>query len=283
MLAQQIHRLDAWLLDERPSALEGPARWLMEFWRFGIKQARACIFAGAFFAAVFLTHEFRLPWIPRYDLLLLIAIVLQAWLLRHGFETWDEFKAIMAFHVVGFALEAFKTSASVQSWAYPEFAYSKVLGVPLFSGFMYSAVGSYVIQAWRLMNVRIIRAPPHWMAGLLATLIYLNFFTHHFVMDIRGYLAAAALGLHANALVLYQPMDRDRRMPLLLAWVLIGFFLWLAENISTFFALWQYPDQVSRWARVGFGKWGAWTLLVMMTFYLVSWLKHIKERIRVIA
>jgi uncharacterized membrane protein YoaT (DUF817 family) len=62
-------------------------------------------------------------------------------------ETVDEAKAIALFHAIGFALEVFKTSAGIQSWAYPEFAYSKILGVPLFSGFMYAAVGSYIIQA----------------------------------------------------------------------------------------------------------------------------------------
>lgn len=37
---------------------------------------------------------------------------------------------------LAFALEVFKTSAGIKSWSYPDFAYSKVFGVPLFSGFM---------------------------------------------------------------------------------------------------------------------------------------------------
>jgi uncharacterized membrane protein YoaT (DUF817 family) len=76
-------------------------------------------------------------------------------------ETRDELKAICVFHAVGFALEAFKTSAHIQSWAYPDFAYSKLLGVPLFSGFMYAAVGSYMIQAWRLLDLRVVHHPPY--------------------------------------------------------------------------------------------------------------------------
>ena len=62
-------------------------------------------------------------------------------------------------NIVGFALEAFKTSGAIQSWAYPDFAYTKLLGVPLFAGFMYAAVGSYIIQAWRILDVRIIHHP----------------------------------------------------------------------------------------------------------------------------
>ena len=110
-------------------------------------------------------------------------------------ETLDELKAICLFHVVGFALEVFKTSGAIQSWSYPDFAYTKVLGVPLFSGFMYAAVGSYIIQAWRLLHVRIRHHPPYWMAAAVALAIYVNFFTHHFIGDYRWYIAALAVGL----------------------------------------------------------------------------------------
>lgn len=280
MLARALHRLDRWLLEAEPRpGLTGLARFVAEFWFFGVKEARACLFAGLFFALVFASSHIRIPGLPRYDFLLLAALGIQGWLLWRGFESRDEFKAIMAFHVVGFALEVFKTSSGVRSWSYPEFAYTKLFGVPLFSGFIYSAVGSYIIQAWRLFDLRVERHPPHWMAGLVALLIYANFFTHHFMVDLRWYLAAVAIGLHAHAVVVFRPLDRDRRMPLVLAFALIGFFLWLAENIGTFFSLWRYPDQIGAWRQVSVSKWGAWSLLVLMTFYLVTWLKHVKQRI----
>jgi uncharacterized membrane protein YoaT (DUF817 family) len=183
--------------------------------------------------------------------------------------------------VVGFALEAFKTSAAVGSWSYPDFAYTKLFGVPLFSGFMYAAVGSYVIQAWRLFDLRIRHHPPYWMAAAVAVLIYANFFTHHFMPDLRWYIAAGALGLYARAGVIFRPLDRDRRMPLLLSFLLIGFFLWVAENISTFFGVWRYPNQVGAWAAVHIGKWSSWSLLVIMTFTIVASLKHIKASVHV--
>ncbi len=196
-------------------------------------------------------------------------------------ETWDEAKAILLFHVVGFALEVFKTSSAIQSWSYTDFAYTKVFGVPLFSGFMYAAVGSYIIQAWRLLDVRIRHHPPYWMASMIGVAIYANFFTHHFIGDYRWYIAACALGLSARATVIYRPYDRDRKMPLLLSFILIGFFVWLAENISTFFGIWSYPNQLGAWSAVHIGKWSSWSLLVIMTFSIVSYLKHIKGRISV--
>lgn len=277
-----ISRLDSVLTDASPRLhLTGFNRFLAEFFSFGIKEARACLFAGLFFIAVFAVPRGGVLGIPRYDLLLLIALAIQVWMLWTKLETLDELKAICLFHVVGFVLEVFKTSGNIGSWSYPDFAYTKVLGVPLFSGFMYAAVGSYIIQAWRLLDVRIRHHPPYWMAAIVALLIYANFFTHHFIGDYRWYIAAMALGLYARSSVIFRPLDRDRKMPLLLSFLLIGFFIWLAENISTFFGVWRYPNQLGAWSTVHIGKWSSWSLLVIMTFTIVAGLKHIKEKIHI--
>jgi len=256
-------------------------RAAVEFLFFGIKQARACLFAGLFFAAVFTVPRAGLFGVPRYDLLLVIAIAIQLAMVWAGLESWDELKAITLFHLIGFALEVFKTSGSVRSWSYPDPAYTKILGVPLFSGFMYAAVGSYIIQSWRVLDLRVRHHPPYWMAALIALAIYANFFSHHYIGDYRWYLAACALGLYARTTVIFRPFDRDRTMPLLLAFLLIGFFVWLAENISTFFGVWTYPNQLGAWASVHVGKWSSWSLLVIMTFTIVAGLKHVRERIHV--
>ena len=277
-----IAALDAALARPTPWA---PLAWLphglVEFLYFGIKEARACLFAGLFFVAIFAVPRAGVLGIPRYDLLLLIALAIQAFMVLAKLETIDELKAITLFHVVGFVLEAFKTSPGVGAWSYPDFAYTKVLGVPLFSGFMYAAVGSYVIQAWRLLDVRVRHHPPYWLATLVALAIYVNFFTHHWIGDYRWYIAACALGVYARTTVVFRPLDRDRRMPMLLAFVLVGFFIWLAENFSTFFGIWRYPDQLGAWSTVHVGKWSSWSLLVVMTFTIVAHLKHVKASIHV--
>jgi uncharacterized membrane protein YoaT (DUF817 family) len=274
--------LDEHLLKPRARPeLGGLSRFALEFVYFGVKEARACLFVGLFFAAVFSVPRGGLLGIPRYDVLLILALLIQAWMVWTKLETIDELKAVTIFHLVGFALEVFKTSGGIRSWSYPDFAYTKVFGVPLFSGFMYAAVGSYIIQAWRLLELRVIHHPPYWMAALIAVVIYANFFTHHYIGDYRWYIAACALGLYARATVVFTPLDRERRMPLLLAFVLIGFFIWLAENISTFFGVWKYPNQLGAWSAVHVGKWSSWSLLVIMTFTIVANLKHVKERIHV--
>jgi uncharacterized membrane protein YoaT (DUF817 family) len=276
-----LSAFDALLTDGRSRRVEGWRRGAAEFLWFGIKEARACLFAGLFFASVLLVPRAGLLGVPRYDVLLVAALAIQFWMLRSGLETRDELMAICLFHALGFALEAFKTSAGVRSWSYPDFAYTKIMGVPLFSGFMYAAVGSYIIQAWRLLDLRVRHHPPYWMAALVAVLIYLNFFTHHALGDARWYLAAVALGLYARTTVSFRPLDRERRMPLLLGFVLTGFFIWLAENVSTFWGLWRYPNQLGAWSAVHVGKWSSWSLLVIMTFTIVANLKHVKARIHV--
>lgn len=281
-LPELLPLLDKHLID-RPADLQrnGIERFIVEFFYFAVKEARACLFAGLFFLSVFLVPHAGIIGIPRYDLLLIIALAIQAWMVWAKLETIDELKAISAFHLIGFALEAFKTSGSIQSWSYPDFAYTKLFGVPLFSGFMYAAVGSYVIQAWRLFDLRVRHHPPYWMAGLMALAIYANFFTHHYIGDYRWYIAACTLGLYARTTVIFRPYDQDRKMPLLLAFILIGFFIWLAENISTFFGVWRYPNQIGAWSTVHIGKWSSWCLLVIMTFTIVANLKHIKYKIHV--
>src|SRR5208337_5109732 len=102
----------------------------------------------------------------------------------------DEAKVILAFHLTGTAMEVFKTS--VGSWVYPEPSLLRIEGVPLFSGFMYAAVGSYIARVWRLFDFEFTRHPPLCMVSLLALAVYVNFFTHHYFADARLLLFAAA-------------------------------------------------------------------------------------------
>ncbi|CAI3947853.1 DUF817 family (YoaT) [Commensalibacter communis] len=186
--------------------LQGWKRFCIEFLFFGIKEARSCLFVGLFFLSIFIVPKSGIWIISRYDALLIIAITIQLWMVFTKLETWDELKAVMLFHIVGFALEVFKTSANIHSWSYPDFAYTKFLNVPLFSGFMYAAIGSYIIQAWRLLDVKIYHHPPYIFAVIISLLIYINFFTHHFLGDYRWYIAATVVGLYARTTVILPPM-----------------------------------------------------------------------------
>jgi uncharacterized membrane protein YoaT (DUF817 family) len=243
---------------------------LYELSRFGIKQAWACLF-GALMLTLLLGTHFLYPrsaWLPRYDFLLLAAIAVQAAMLAFRLETWEEAKVIFLFHAVGTAMEVFKTA--VGSWIYPEPSFLRLGGVPLFTGFMYAAIGSYIARCWRLFDFRFTRHPPLWAMGFLAVGIYVNFFTHHYVMDARFALFALAALLLGRCWVHFKVWRVHRHMPLLLGFALVALFIWLAENIGTFTAAWVYPHQRHAWELVGLGKLGAWFLLVIISYVLVA-------------
>ncbi|CAK9885911.1 MAG: hypothetical protein XXXJIFNMEKO3_02328 [Candidatus Erwinia impunctatus] len=275
------NRVDHYLMHPPALACTGIKRAGVEFLWFGVKELRACLFAGLFFLSILVVPKAGLLGITRYDLLFLIAVAIQAAMIFFRLESWDELKAITLSHLLGFGLEFFKTSSAIGSWQYPENGWSKIGSVPLFSGFMYAAVGSYIIQCWRLFDLKVRHHPPLMPAALLAFALYGNFFTHHFIGDYRWYIACIALGMYMRSVVVFTPYDRPRRMPLLLSFVLIGFFIWLAENLGTFFGVWRYPNQLGAWATVHVGKWGAWSLLVVMTFTITLFLKDIKKRIHI--
>lgn len=260
-----------------PQWLLRPEFPLSEFLGFIHKQTLACIFAGSFFVLLAASKYLPLFGMPRYDFLLLSAITLQIALLASKIETLDELKTICVFHVLGLCLEIFKTHPAIASWSYPEFAYSKIFGAPLYAGFMHAAVASYVVQAWRLLDLKLEHYPRYSLSLPIAALIYLNFFTHHFIGDFRWWLCAALLFVFRKTRVRFTPSNREYRMPLLGSFMLIGFLIWIAENISTFLGAWVYPNQSSVWQIVHIGKISSWSLLVVITIIIVADLKHIKQ------
>ncbi|MDQ0413128.1 uncharacterized membrane protein YoaT (DUF817 family) [Mesobacillus stamsii] len=78
--------------------------------------------------------------------------------------------------------------------------------------------------------------------------------------------------------VTYEVGGTTYRMPIVLSFVLIGFFIWIAENIATFFGAWQYPNQKEAWTLVHLGKVSSWLLLVIVSFLIVATLKQIKAK-----
>ena len=242
---------------------------LAEVAMFGLKQAWACLFGGLLLAALLVSKSIWQPdWpLARYDALLLFAVATQAIFLWARLETWAEARVILLFHLTGTVMEWFKVSAG--SWAYPEPGLFKILDVPLFSGFMYAAVGSYIARAIRIFDMRFAPYPPFWLTVLLALAIYVNFFAHHIMPDMRIGLFAATLLIFARTRVRFHIGSRDYWMPLPLAAFLTSSFLWLAENVGTGTGTWlyggQHPGQT-----VSLAKMGSWYLLLYVSFVTVT-------------
>lgn len=239
-------------------------------------QALACCFPWLILLGLGITRHLHVLKIARYDLLLVYCLLLQIWMFRRKMETWDEVKVIILFHITGLVLEIYKTQ--MHSWQYPDPGWAKIGSVPLFSGFMYASIASYLCQAWRRLQVQITDWPRAYWTIPLVLAIYLNFFTEHFLPDARWLLTLLIVIIFYRTQVSYVLGKATYQMPLPLAFLLIGFFVWIGENCATYLGAWQYPNQRLGWHMVHSEKISSWSLLVIVSFIAVAQLKHIKEK-----
>ena len=243
--------------------------WLAELILFGLKQAWACLFAAIMLS---LLIGSKLVWqadwpLQRYDFLFLCALAVQILMLRLRMESWEEARVILVYHVVGTIMEIFKVHMG--SWAYPEPALIAIGGVPLFSGFMYASVGSFMARTIRIFDMRFTHYPPFGITLLLAASIYVNFFSHHFIPDMRYLLIVATVVIFWRVRIYFTTDRTTLYMPLTVAAFFSSIFLWVAENIGTVTGTWMYPGQKT-WHFVSLGKLGSWYLLLYVSFVLVT-------------
>lgn len=260
---RQIERhLGDWMRAKLPFAVA-------ELVMFLLKQGWAALFGGLLLIAMIVTNRIWQPdWaLARYDALFLYALGLQVLFLLSGMESLREARVILLFHLTGTAMEIFKVQAG--SWAYPGPGIIKLWEVPLFSGFMYASVGSYMARVIRSFVMRFAPYPPFWTTVVLATAIYINFFAHHFVADMRNLLFVVTVVLFWRTRIWFHIGTRDYWMPLPLAAFLSSFFLWLAENVGTATRIWLYTGQTpGEW--VSLAKMGSWYLLLYVSFVTVT-------------
>ena len=242
---------------------------LAELVMFVLKQGWACLFGGMLLIAIVASKlVWQADWpLHRYDALFLFAVVTQGVFLRYRLETWEEARVILLFHLTGTAMEWFKVHAG--SWTYPEPGLFKILEVPLFSGFMYAAVGSYMARVIRIFDMAFAPYPRFGLTLGLAAAIYVNFFAHHFLPDIRLGLFAATLIVYARTRVWFRIDRADRWMPLPVAALMSSVALWLAENVGTATGTWIYSGQLPG-QTVSLAKLGSWYLLLYVAFVTVT-------------
>ncbi|CAM5366701.1 DUF817 family protein [Streptomyces chartreusis] len=131
---------------------------LRQLLEFAWLQTRSCAFAIALMSGV--AASTLLPGLPvaRYDLLVVYGVLLTLLFWLRGWENGRDVGVIAVCHVIGLAFELVKVSLG--SWSYPEPAVLKFAGVPLYGGFLYAAVGSYICRAWQLFDLELVRYRP---------------------------------------------------------------------------------------------------------------------------
>ena len=217
---------------------------------FGTKAASAALFGLLLLIAFAVTAPMgsqEYYGIFRYDYLLFYALSIQVCLIYLKLESWAEAKVIALFHIMAMGMEIFLTHPAIASWQYPQPAVFKLLTVPLFAGFMYSAVGSFFARSLRLYKVSFENLPRFANMLCLAVLSYLNFMTKFFIPDYRLVLFAWSIIIFWKTKLYFQLSDSRFKVPMLPILLLLAFLIWIAENISTFYKIWLYPSQVDTW------------------------------------
>jgi uncharacterized membrane protein YoaT (DUF817 family) len=268
-LEQRLDDAARRFLDSAPASRIRPR--LTEFVVFGLKQGWACIF-GAALLAVLMAARLWYPdgaGLARNDFLTLAAVLIQVLMVVFKLETLRELRVIILFHLVGTVMELFKTD--VGSWSYEAEGVLRIGAVPLFSGFMYAAVGSYMVRVYRLFDLRFAGYPRRWVTAIVAAAIYANFFSHHYIWDLRWVLLAAVVIIFGRCVMHFRVFRKHHRMPLVIAFLLVALFIWIAENIATWSGAWLYPSQVDGWHPVPLDKLVSWFLLMIISVVLVAW------------
>ncbi len=233
---------------------------------FFLHELRASLFALGLFLGLALSH-LPIP-LARYDFLLIWCLGLQALMIATGRERGREIVIVAMFHLLGLGLEAYKVRHG--SWAYPEPALTKIFEVPLYSGFMYASVASYMLQAKAVMRLRFERMPTRWVLALALVAIYANFLLARLFGDVRWWIVLLLVVALWRSRVAFDFGSRRAHMPVLISLALIGTFVFLAENICTALGAWVYPHQTSGWRPVEGGKIISWTLMSTVAFLAIT-------------
>jgi uncharacterized membrane protein YoaT (DUF817 family) len=231
----------------------------------------AAVFAILLLAAFVVTYQLQWPilGLHRYDALLVYALLIQWILIYWKLETPREVLVIAVFHLMAMVMELFLTSPSIGSWHYGEPGVMRIANVPLFAGFMYSAVGSFLARGLRLLDISLSNMPAMWLLGILALLSYANFFVQHFWLDSRNVLFVFSVILFFRTRMQLRLNQHTIKLHFLPVLLFLAGLVWLAENIATYNNIWRYPSQVVNWHMVGLGKLGSWYLLLTLSLVLV--------------
>lgn len=203
--------------------------------------------------------------VAQYDATLIYCVVVTVVAGGFGWLTRRELIAMLAGYVAVMVTELVAVAQGERS--YPLEGWSEIGGVPLLAGFGGAAVVSYVCRLWRLLAIEV----EHFqsvMAGGVALLIYANFISRHWLLDIRALLAPLLLVVLRRCWVTFTLCDRQRRIPAALGYLATVLPLWALERLCAFLA-----DDGWLWSAVPVGSAGSWALLVAAAFLAVTFLK----------
>lgn len=195
-------------------------------------------------------------------------MIVQVCLYKFGFETKRDILVVTIFHLIGLSMELIEVGIN-HSWAYTSSGIFYIASVPIFTGFMYACVGSYMAKEFKLLELKVSSMPSNKFIVIFSIAIYANFILNNHIYDFRYVLLVIMFVVYNRANLTFKPLLKSYRFNLPLSFLLIGFFIWVAENISTYLGIWSYPNQVPVWHLVHVSKITSWMLLSIVSFNLV--------------
>lgn len=244
----------------------------IEFICFGLKQVIGITFGLSLVLGFIITTGSNY----RYDILFIYALFIQYLLFKIKFEKKRDILVVTIFHLIGLSMELIEVSIN-GSWSYNSTGIFYIASVPIFTGFMYASVGSYMAKEFKLLNLKLENMPSSKFLIIFSIAIYANFILNNHIYDFRYWLIIIMIIVYSRANLYFTPVQKEYKFNLPLAFLLIGFFIWIAENISTYLGIWTYPNQVPVWHFVHLSKISSWMLLSIVSFNLVYLLIYKKE------
>ena len=229
-------------------------------------QIRAAWFGIAFLMAIVAASViWGSDWaVARTDALFVVGVALAGLVFALGVNRLQDALPMGIVFLLGIGLELQKTG--IGAWAYADGGVLMLGEKPLFVGFMYAAVASYVIRSLRLKGLRVVRLP-HWAVALgFSAVIYGAFFVPVPVWVRPMLLLLAVLAFNRARVV----APSGSWLPVPMALAMAALLLWVAENVGTFTGTWTYRGQ-GPGELVTYSKIGAWFLLLNVVFWVVTY------------
>lgn len=234
--------------------------------KYACTLASACIFGILIIILISFTALVEMPF-SRFDVLFIAALLIQVFLIVFRYEHPEEAIVIGIFHILGTCMELFKTS--IGSWQYSGDGFFMIGAVPLFAGFMYASVGSAIARSIRLFKITFSDIPQRTTLLVVSACIYINFYTHHFMYDMRYIIIALVAFLFFKTRIRINHAGTIVSLNFLVIAIAVACAIWFAENIATYFDIWRYPHQIDSWKPVHMEKITSWFLLMLVSFTLV--------------
>ncbi len=221
---------------------------------------RSALFPLFLFATI-AASSFWNAGLARYDFIFIACLSAQLLLVIAKLESLREIYVLGIFHLCGLGLEIYKVNHG--SWSYPDSGNWRLGSVPVYSGFMYASVASYMLQAWKHFQLQLENYPNWKWILAISIVIYMNFFLNKFWTESRWFVVLLVVSIFWSTKVTFINIDRRFKLPLNATFFLLGLFVWFAEHICSALGGYQYPYQKDGWTWVDPGKFTAWCLLVV--------------------